>query len=83
MTRSYLLAFDQYSALCFCHCRQNLLTSTTIAMAEGFIGLTVIATLCDPSGVKVRGEVTDVEAGQLTLSKGKSRVFTADYATFH
>lgn len=35
-----------------------------------FIGLSVLATLRDPPNAKVRGLVTNVVAGQLTLSKG-------------
>ena len=41
-------------------------------MAESFIGLSVLATLNDPHGAQIRGVVTDVEAGQLTLSKGET-----------
>lgn len=39
-------------------------------MSEGFIGLSVLATFRDPPSAKVRGLVTNVVAGQLTLSEG-------------
>lgn len=39
-------------------------------MSQGFIGLSVLATLKHPPHAKVRGLVIDVVAGQLTLSKG-------------
>lgn len=39
-------------------------------MSDSFIGLSVLATLQDPPNTKVRGLVTHVVAGQLTLSKG-------------
>jgi len=39
-------------------------------MAEGFIGLSVLTTLNDPYRAKVRGLVTNVVAGELTLRKG-------------
>lgn len=41
-------------------------------MAEAFVGLSVLATLRFPYGVKVRGLVRDVAAGQLNLVRGKS-----------
>ena len=44
-------------------------------MAEAFIGLSVLATLRDPPGAKVRGLVIDVADQQLTLNKGMFFVF--------
>ena len=43
---------------------------TSWRMAENFIGLSVLATLQDPPSAKIRGLVTNVVAGELTLSKG-------------
>ena len=50
-------------------------TETPLPMAEAFIGLSVLATLRDPPGAKVRGLVIDVADQQLTLNKGMFFVF--------
>ena len=44
-------------------------------MAEAFIGLSVLTTLKDPPGAKVRGLVIDVADQQLTLNKGMPLLF--------
>ena len=45
-------------------------------MAEGFIGLSVLVSLKDPPNAKVRGLVTNVVAGELTLTKGMLSIYT-------
>lgn len=51
-------------------------------MAEGFIGLSVLATLRHPPDAKVRGMVTKVIAGELTLNKGMLHTRGSDFGGF-